>query len=172
MIWQRVINLYRKILWTDEQYARHIGVKIGDKCSIATRYFGSEPYLIEIGNHVQITSDVRFFTHGGGWVFREEHPSFDCFGKIKVGNNVYIGNCSMIMPGVSIGDNVVIGAGTIVTRSIENNCVVVGNPGRVVGEVKDLKRKLSKFNTGTKMMGYVEKRNYLLALQDKQFMKK
>lgn len=49
-----------------EKYARHIGVRIGDDCLIATRRWSSEPYLITIGNHVQVTENVWFFTHGGG----------------------------------------------------------------------------------------------------------
>src|SRR5690554_6087907 len=97
----RVFKNLIKYFYTPEVYAVKEGVKIGDNCYIATRAFGSEPYLIEIGNHVQITSGVKFFTHGGGWVFREEFPDLDTFGKIKIGNNVYIGNNALIMPGVS-----------------------------------------------------------------------
>lgn len=85
-------------------------MKIGKGCAIGTIKFGSEPYLIEIGDYVQVTTDVSFSTHGGGWVFRRKHPKFDFFGKITIGNNVYIGNRAMIMPGVTIGNNVIIGA--------------------------------------------------------------
>src|SRR5690606_38437325 len=95
--------LYNLIFLSPLQYARKVGVKIGNRCRISTRYFGSEPYLIEIGDHVQVTAGVKFFTHGGGWLFRDELPYFDCFGKIKIGNNVYIGNNCLIMPGVTIG---------------------------------------------------------------------
>ena len=53
-------------------FLRKRGVTIGKDCSIASRDFGSEPYLVTIGNHVQITSNVKIFTHGGGWVLRQE----------------------------------------------------------------------------------------------------
>lgn len=48
-----------------EKYARHIGVNIGENCLISTRNFGTEPYLITIGDNVQITRGVHIFTHGG-----------------------------------------------------------------------------------------------------------
>jgi len=92
MILSKLKNIYYKYVYTNEQYARTIGVNIGENCSIGTRNFGSEPYLITIGNHVQITDNVFFFTHGGGWIFRDELPDFDCFGKIVIKDNVYIGS--------------------------------------------------------------------------------
>lgn len=76
------INSLRLRCLSNEAYARKIGVKIGERCLIASRSWGTEPYLIEIGDHVQITSGVRFFTHGGGHVFREMYPDMDFFGKI------------------------------------------------------------------------------------------
>jgi acetyltransferase-like isoleucine patch superfamily enzyme len=76
MVNQNVMNyiamikrFYRKYFWSNEKYARFMGVKIGKKCSIGTRNFGSEPYLIEIGNNTQITDGVSFYTHSGAWVF-------------------------------------------------------------------------------------------------------
>ena len=90
-IFRRLRYVIRRTFMSSVDFLRWRGVKIGDNCCIYSYNFGSEPYLIEIGNHVQITAGVKFFTHGGGWVLREEYPDFDCFGKIKVGNNVYIG---------------------------------------------------------------------------------
>lgn len=56
-----------RLFFNPEQYARKLGVIIGENCYIETRNFGSEPYLITIGNWVQITTDVTFLTHGGIW---------------------------------------------------------------------------------------------------------
>lgn len=167
-----VINLYRKFFWTPEKYARFIGVKIGSNCKIATRYFGSEPYLIEIGNNVQVTDDVRFFCHGGGWNFRAKYPDFDYFGKIKVGDNVYIGNCALIMPGVTIGNNVMVGAGAVVTRSVPDDAIMAGNPARIVGNVNELEQRVLQFNLNTKRMSPEEKRTRLLSLSDESFIRK
>jgi acetyltransferase-like isoleucine patch superfamily enzyme len=153
-------------------YARSLGVKVGENCDIGISYFGTEPYLIEIGNHVQITADVRFFNHGGSWVFREKNPNFDYFGKIKIGNNVYIGNCAMILPGVEIGNNVIIGASAVVTKSIPDNSIVGGNPARIIGNVNELFERISKYNLNCKQNSYEEKKIILLNESDEYFIKK
>lgn len=169
---QKIKKLYARLFWSAEKYAVLQGVKIGQNCSIDTRWFGSEPYLVEIGNHVQITNDVRFFTHGGSWVFRLKNPDFDYFGKIKIGDNVYIGNCAFILPGVTIGDNVIVGAGAIVTKSVESGSIVAGNPARVVGSLIDLEKKLQNYNVNTKKMNPLEKKEYLLTLDKDKFIQK
>lgn len=153
-------------------YARSIGVKVGENCSIGISYFGTEPYLIEIGNHVQITADVRFFNHGGSWVYRQENPEFDYFGKIKIGDNVYIGNYAVILPGVTIGSNVIIGASAVITKSIPDGAIVGGNPGRVIGNVDELKNRLIDYNVNTKSMSYDDKKNFLQLLEDGKFIRK
>lgn len=109
-LFKLVISLFRNYFWRPEKLARFQGVKIGKNCDIQKVSFGSEPYLVEIGNYVQITSGTKIFTHGGGWLFRNQYPRFDYFGKVIIKNNVYIGNNSMIMPGLTIGNDVIIGA--------------------------------------------------------------
>ena len=56
---------------------------------------------------------------------------------IKIGNNVWIGGNVIVLPGVNIGDNVVIGAGSVVTKDIPANCVAVGNPCRVIRKINE-----------------------------------
>src|SRR5690554_4864478 len=115
---KKLIDLYKKVFWSNTKYAISKGVKIGKNCDIKSRHFGSEPFLIEIGDFVQIAGDVKILTHGASWVLRREKPRFDFFGKVKIGNNVYIGISSIILPGVIIEDNVIVGAGSVVTKSI------------------------------------------------------
>lgn len=161
-----------KIFFSKEKYARHIGVNIGDGCSINTTFFGSEPYLISIGNRVQITERVCFFTHGSAWVFREKYPHLDFFGKIKIGNNVYIGNDVKVMPGVTIGDNVVIAAGSIVTKSFDSNSVIGGCPAKYLKPLEDLEKSILPYNLKTYKMSRKEKREYLLMQNDSKFLRK
>jgi acetyltransferase-like isoleucine patch superfamily enzyme len=111
-------------------YARSVGVKVGKECQFFSVFFGSEPYLITIGDHVAITH-ATFVTHDGAmFTLWHKIPDEEYFAPITVGNNVFIGYGSIIMPGVNIGDNVVVGAGTVVTKDIPSNCVAVGVPAK------------------------------------------
>ncbi len=128
-------------------FSSYYGVKIGENCRFTGKdiSFGSEPYLVEIGNNVTITHGVRFQTHDGGvGVFRKEYPGINVFGKIKIGNNVFIGEEAMIMYGVTIGDNVVIGAKSLVTRDIPSNSVAVGIPARVIKTLDEYRESVLK----------------------------
>src|SRR5687767_986090 len=103
-------------------HARSLGVRVGRDCRLISCVFGSEPYLITLGDHVSATN-VAFVTHDGGvWVFRDRWPEADLIAPITVGNNVFIGANATIMPGVTIGDNVVIGAHSVVTRDVPSDC--------------------------------------------------
>ena len=104
--------------------ARHLGVKIGKHCLINTRYWPSEPYLVTVGDHVQITHSVSIHTPEGGQAIRQQHPDFDVFGKVVIEDWAYIGAFSQIMPGVTIGEGALVAAGSIVTKSVAPHTVV------------------------------------------------
>ena len=57
------------------------------------------------------------------------------YGKIIIGNNCFIGARSTILPGVTIGDNTIIGAGSVVTKDIPSNVVAVGNPCKIIKDI-------------------------------------
>jgi acetyltransferase-like isoleucine patch superfamily enzyme len=115
------------------KYLRRKGMKIGNDCHINTMSFSTEPYLIEIGNHVAIAAGTDLITHDGAiWCFREELHQADIFGKIKIGNNVFIGNNCTILPNTLIGDNCIVGAGSIIRGKFPDNSVIFGNPAKVV----------------------------------------
>lgn len=116
-------------------YLRKKGAKIGEGCEIyKSADFGSEPYLITIGSHVRINEGVRLVTHDGGyWVLRDKRAGYgeeffdmDHIAGIHIEDNVHIGTNAIIMPGVTIGKNVVIGCGAVVTHDVPPNCVVGG----------------------------------------------
>lgn len=124
-------NMYWRYIVLPVKYARHIGVTIGENCHIATRNWSSEPYLIKIGNNVQVTSGCYFHTHGGAQVARRKYPNFDVFGKIEIKDWAYIGTGSQIMPGVTIGEGALITAGSIVTHSVPSDQVWGGDSSEV-----------------------------------------
>lgn len=148
-------------------YWRNKGARIGDGCEIyPSSSFGSEPFLITIGDHVRINSGVQFVTHDGGvWVLRKYlgDERIDLFGEIFVGDNVHIGTNAIIMPGVKIGSNCIIGCGAIVTKDIPDNSIAVGVPARVIETVEEYAQKHRQDFDFTKLMPPEEKRAYLLS---------
>jgi acetyltransferase-like isoleucine patch superfamily enzyme len=147
-------------------YARSIGVRIGEDCRLLcdpTGAFGSEPFLVTLGNHVTITSGVSFITHDGGvWVFRREHPDIDVFGPIVVGDNAFVGVGAILMPGVTIGSNSIIGAGSVVTRDVPSNTVAAGCPARALKTTEEYWESVEARATHIRSLPYEEKRRVLL----------
>lgn len=144
---------------------RKLGVKIGDRCRLFRADWGTEPYLIELGDHVVVSNNVRFLTHDGAvWVFRDEHPGLDVFGTIRIGNNVCLGFNTVLLPNTEIGDNCIIAAGSVVKGKIPENSVVMGNPGKVVMST-DMQKRLvlmSRFKFTSKGMSFQRKKKMLL----------
>ncbi len=130
------------------KYLRKQGVRIGERCIIQTLNFSTEQFLVEIGNHVAIAAGVQFITHDGAaaWSFREELNG-GVFGKITIGNDVFIGMNSILLPGTNIGNNSIVGAGSVVRGKFPDNSVVIGNPAKVVYGM-NLQKMVYKLNPG------------------------
>lgn len=143
IIFLRIRLLFASSEKKSELFRKHYGVKIGSNARFTgLPNWSSEPYLIEIGNDVTITQNVVFHTHDGGvGVFRKKYPGINVFGRIKIGNNVFIGSNTIFLPGVTIGDNIVIGAGSIVTRDIPSNSVAVGVPAKVIKTIEQYEQE-------------------------------
>lgn len=170
------MNIFSRIYWRHiappEKYARHIGVTIGKNCYIATKEFGTEPYLITIGNNVGLTTGTAIHTHGGSRVVRDRIPDFDCFGKVTIKDWAYIGTGAQIMPGVTIGEGALVAAGSIVTKSVAPHTVVGGNPARFICTTEEYLRRNEKYNVHSKEMNPTEKKRYLLSLPEDKFIVK
>jgi acetyltransferase-like isoleucine patch superfamily enzyme len=122
------------------------GLQIADDCRLIAwpSCFGSEPWLVSIGRHVIISYGVRFITHDGAtWVFRNR-PGYSGvirYGRITVHDNCFIGTESVILPGVSIGPNSIVGAGAVVRSDIPPDEVWGGVPARYLCRVDDFAQK-------------------------------
>jgi len=152
-------------------YLRGCGVNVGERCKIYSLHpgaLGSEPYLVTIGNDVIITAGVRIITHDGStFLFRKSKPKIDVMGPVHIGDNTFIGMNSVIMPGVSIGKNCVVGAMSLVTRPIPDNSVVAGNPAKFITTTADFEQKLSMKSSGTGELSYEEKKSILLKMEER-----
>lgn len=169
---KRLINIYYRHFASPIKYARHIGVEIGENCLITTRNWSTEPYLVKVGNNVQITNNVSIHTHGGGNCIRRKCPDFDVFGKVIIEDWAYVGAFSHIMPGVIIGEGALVAAGSIVTKSVPPHMVVAGNPAKIICSTDEYLERNLRYNVRTKGMSYEEKKKILLKLPDDSFLTK
>lgn len=140
--------LYKKVIGNINplKYAQKIGVNMKGKVYLTGEVlWGTEPWIITLGDNVHISDGVRFLTHdGGARLFRERVPDLEVTKPIKIGNNVFIGNCAILLPGVSVGNNVVVGAGSVITHDIPDNTVIAGVPAKVIESYEEYFHKLTK----------------------------
>ena len=112
---------------------------------VDTPNFGSEPYLIYIGDNTTISFDVAFVTHDAATRVLRNLPGRNketvIYGPIKIGKNCFIGCRSVILPGVTIGDNVIIGAGSVVNKDIPSNVVAAGVPCKQICTLEEYEQK-------------------------------
>jgi len=120
---------------------RGMGVRIGERCRIYTANFGSEPYLIKIGDHVCISNDVTFVNHQLNWPFQDKYESLTGFAPIVIEDNCQIGVNVTILPGVTIGPNSLVGAGSVVASDVPPNSVAAGNPAKVICTLDEYEEK-------------------------------
>lgn len=164
-------TFYWRFIASPLKYARHLGVNIGEGNLIGKGHWSSEPYLITVGDNCQLT-DCKIFTHGGGRVLRDKYPDFDCFGKVVIGNYVYIGSNALIMPGVTIGDNVLVAAGSVVTKSVPPRMVVAGNPARVIYTIDEYYERNKQYNLHCKGFCYTMKKKIIINASTSQLINK
>tara|TARA_R110002049_G_scaffold113107_1_gene263149 strand:+ start:1618 stop:2328 length:711 start_codon:yes stop_codon:yes gene_type:complete len=142
------ISLLSNKLFT--KYLRKKGMRIGENVLFTNRKTLDidlhKPSLVEIGDNVFINRGFSLLTHDYvSHVFLNiYHEYVSSTGKVKIGNNVAFGRNVSILKGCTIGDNVFIGFGSIVTKDIPSNCVAVGIPARVVCSIDEYYTKRKK----------------------------
>lgn len=161
-------NIYKRILYkikgiSNAQLSLQANIKEGLK--LGKNVYGIEGctidhghcWLIEIGDNVVFAPQVYLLAHDTSSKKLVEHVKI---GKIKIGNNCFIGARAFIMPGVEIGDNSIVGAGSQVTKSFPANVVIGGNPAKVICTLEEYQTKLNrdinklpKFGKGYTLLG-------------------
>jgi carbonic anhydrase/acetyltransferase-like protein (isoleucine patch superfamily) len=127
------------------EYAKSIGVKMMGKVIIygsSYTMFSSESFLVTLGDNVYISLDAKFICHDGSVLpFRKDIPDLDIAKRITVGDNVFIGLGALILPGITIGNNCVVGAYSVVTKDVPSGTIVGGNPAKIIKKTSEYLEK-------------------------------
>ena len=120
------------------EYLRSRGVQIGEKVQLYnTSIDWSHGFLVSIGNNVTLTG-VKILAHDGS---TQIPLGVSRVGRVTIGDEVFVGHGTIILPNVRIGSRVVVGAGSVVTKDIPDNSIAAGNPARVIGTYDDFLKK-------------------------------
>lgn len=141
MLRQIFMRLLHPNRYSSERFVKHLkkfGCSVGEGTyffsPLDTRIDISRPYLLEIGKYCKITSGVHILTHDySSSVIRAKYKRILNSAKpTKIGDNVFIGIRAIILPGVNIGSNVIIGAGSVISKDVPDNVIVAGNPATII----------------------------------------
>lgn len=115
----------------------------GYNIEVGTNFFANYNFIVldvgkvKIGNDCMMGPNVAIYTAGHPIHPESRNSGYEYGIDVSIGDNVWIGGNVCIMPGVNIGNNVVIGAGSVVTKDIPDNVIAVGNPCKVVREITE-----------------------------------
>lgn len=144
MIRKLILFLRKHILKIDDRSQLDIaienGLKLGKECHIMGECIidPGHCWLIEIGNRVTLAPRVHILAHDAS---TKRMLGYTLIGKVIIGDDVFIGAGSIVLPNVTIGNKVIVGAGSVVKHSIPDNSVAVGNPAKVICTYDEYKCK-------------------------------
>lgn len=130
-----------------ERY-RMYGASIGNNVRAFSPINSPEAYLISIGDDVTISTGVKFCTHDNSAI-KILDDATDFVGEIRVGEGSFIGMNTILMEGVILPKHCIVGAGSVVTKSFDQEgCVIAGNPAKMIGSIDYIReaREKNKFN--------------------------
>ncbi|WP_319586827.1 acyltransferase [uncultured Desulfobulbus sp.] len=133
-----VYDKYKEDYLSNVQTLIKRGLVVGKNVTIETGVLidGSYPYLISIGDNSSIAMNVRIFAHDDAPV--KFGGNFVRLGKVDIKENCFIGDSCIILPGVTIGPNVIVAAGSVVNKSIPPDTCVAGVPARFYANFHDV----------------------------------
>lgn len=122
---------------------KEMGMKVGKGCHglEASTIDVAHCWLIEIGDHVTFAPQVYLLAHDAS---TKRDLDYTKIAKIHIEDRAFIGARALIMPGVTIGENSIVAAGSVVTKSVPAGVVVAGNPARVISSLEDYLSKHKK----------------------------
>lgn len=140
----RAVGLYRSYCQPDGlEWAaflrRHGGFyQMGEHCSIQMNVTFTDPGYVRLGNNVRLSGCI-FFGHDGSvnMLNRAYGCKLDKVGKVDLRDNVFVGHGAIVLPGVTIGPNAIVAAGSVVSRDVPPNSIVAGAPAKVVGNLDE-----------------------------------
>ena len=141
------------IRWKHGRYIQMLcnrGMKLGRGVTIEDGFFfdPSHCYLIEIGDDCTFAPNVRIIAHDAS---TRRITGFTRLARVVIERDCFIGDSALILPGVTVGEGSIVGAGSVVTRSVPKGSVVVGNPARVLCTVDEFRaRQLDNVAEGPK----------------------
>lgn len=150
----------------DSEKLRKLGAHIGNNVDfVMSQNFGSEPYLITVGDNTTVSFDCAFVTHDAATRVIRNLPDGNketvIYGPITIGKNCFIGCRSTILAGVSIGDNSIIGACSLVNKDIPSNVVAAGVPCKVICTLDEYRKKHEDDFLYMVSLPYEEKKRFL-----------
>lgn len=120
--WKKLVGIYPRFL----KYFYKMNIGVGSRIAYSAHLDKSiNPKGIFIGDYTLITREVMILSHDASRGIKQ---------NTKIGSNCFIGVRSIILPGVTIGDEVIVGAGSVVTKDIPSNCIIAGNPAKIIRE--------------------------------------
>lgn len=124
----RFLGVRKWVMWLRRSYYNKVwGTDLHPTCefSHSARFDLTYPRGVHVGAYTQIAFEARILCHD---------RSRGIYRHTRIGSNCFIGGRSLIMPGVEIGDGSIVGAGSVVTKSVPPGCIAAGNPARIIRE--------------------------------------